>query len=315
MIESPSSSTKPVLDAALIERTADQIKAKHNMPSWHCPDSPAVALPSAADVFRILARLDEVFFPCFRSRPCTTSTDAEGVIQSNLEWLYQTLSEQILRALPFRWLGDYAKVKGVPACDDLQGETDCLVTRFFSAIPGIRDSLMLDVEAAYEGDPAAPSYAEVILSYPGLRAITVHRIAHELYRLDVPLLPRIMSEHVHSSTGIDIHPGARIGNSFFIDHGTGVVIGETTEIGDRVKIFQGVTLGAQHRSVPVKGTKRHPTIGNDVIVYAGATLLGDIRIGARSIVGGNVWLTESVEPDSFVIQEHHQLVKVTARQR
>lgn len=201
---------------------------------------------------------------------------------------------------------------------------------------------MLDVEAAYQGDPAAPSFAEVILSYPGLRAITVHRIAHELYRLGVPLLPRIMSEYIHSRTGIDIHPGARIGTSFFVDHGTGVVIGETTEIGDQVKLFQGVTLGA--RSVPLdesggafKGTRRHPTIGSGVIIYAGATVLGgevfvgdhsvigagatimgpgstgELTIGEHSIIGGNVWLTESVEPHSFVFQEHHQLVRVTTR--
>ncbi|MBI3911568.1 MAG: serine acetyltransferase [Armatimonadetes bacterium] len=166
--------------------------------------------------------------------------------------------------------------------------------------------LKLDVVAAYRGDPAALSYEEVILSYPVIRAITTHRVAHELYRLDVPIIPRQMNEWVHHRTGIDIHPGATIGQSFFIDHGTGVVIGETTEIGDRVKIYQGVTLGARsfpldEHGMPIKGRKRHPTIEDDVVIYPGATILGgDTVIGRASVVGSNTWITRSVPPNTKV---------------
>ena len=174
------------------------------------------------------------------------------------------------------------------------------------SIPELRKILTLDVKAAYEGDPAAKSYNEIIFSYPGLFAITVHRIAHILYEKDIPLIPRIMSEYAHSLTGIDIHPGAKIGKSFFIDHGTGVVIGETCIIGDNVKIYQGVTLGG--KSFPkdqngniIRGQKRHPTIEDNVTIYAGATILGgETVIGKNSIIGGNVWITESIPPNSKV---------------
>jgi serine O-acetyltransferase len=164
-----------------------------------------------------------------------------------------------------------------------------------------------DVQAAYEGDPAAKSPSETIFCYPGIFAITNHRVAHELYRLGVPVIPRIISENAHSVTGIDIHPGARIGRSFFIDHGTGVVIGETAIIGDRVRIYQGVTLGAKsfpldEKGAPIKGIDRHPIIEDDVVIYAGATILGRITVGARSVVGGNVWLTQGLPPDSSISQ-------------
>jgi serine O-acetyltransferase len=178
--------------------------------------------------------------------------------------------------------------------------------RFLESLPRVRSLLAEDVEAAYEGDPAATGYAEILVSYPSLHAVTIHRLAHELHRLGVPLLPRIMSEHAHCCYGIDIHPGARIGRHFFIDHGTGVVIGGTTVIGDRVKLYQSVTLGAL--SFPrdpdgrmIRGRKRHPTIEDDVTIYAGATILGgDTVIGRGSVIGGNVWLTESVPPDTRV---------------
>jgi serine O-acetyltransferase len=172
--------------------------------------------------------------------------------------------------------------------------------RFLSALPGVRAEVAEDVEAAYEGDPAATGYAEILVAYPSLHAVTTYRLAHELHLLEVPLLPRIMTEHAHGLYGIDIHPGAKIGKRFFIDHGTGVVIGGTTEIGDRVKLYQGVTLGAL--SFPrdadgrmIRGRKRHPTIEDDVTIYAGATILGgDTVIGRGSTIGGNVWLHGSV---------------------
>ena len=173
--------------------------------------------------------------------------------------------------------------------------------QFFNELPKIHSMLLLDIEAIYRGDPAAKSTAEVIRTYPGFYAISAHRIAHELLNLGVILIPRIISEHAHRQTGIDIHPGAQIGENFCIDHGTGVVIGETTEIGDNVKIYQGVTLGGLSVNKEDARKKRHPTIGDNVVIYAGATILGgDTKIGDDSIIGGNVWLTKSVPPGSKI---------------
>jgi serine O-acetyltransferase len=173
-------------------------------------------------------------------------------------------------------------------------------------LPAVRALLAEDVEAAFEGDPAAKGFAEIVVSYPSIRAIAIYRIAHELHRLAVPVLPRMMTEHAHDRTGIDIHPGARIGRRFFIDHGTGVVIGETTEIGDNVRLYQGVTLGARspRHGETLRGVKRHPTIEDDVTIYAGATILGgDVVIGRDSVIGGNVFLLESVPEGSRVVGE------------
>jgi serine O-acetyltransferase len=195
-------------------------------------------------------------------------------------------------------------------CED-RGQEEAIC--FMRELPKLRTMLAMDVRAAYEGDPAAGSYDEIIFSYPGLFAVTVYRIAHQLLEQGVPLMPRIMTEYAHSLTGIDINPGAHLGESFFIDHGTGVVIGETTEIGDRVRIYQGVTLGAlslpRHQVDSLRKQKRHPTIKDDVIIYAGATILGgDTVIGARAVIGGNVWLTESVPPDTKVFLKKPELI-------
>ena len=201
----------------------------------------------------------------------------------------------------------YAALRGHGQCsEECQCRADEISLAFLKKLPEIRALLGLDIQAAYNGDPAARGQEEIILSYPGFEAVMVYRLAHELYVLGVPTIPRIMTEYAHTNTGIDIHPGATIGKSFFIDHGTGVVIGETCTIGDRVKMYQGVTLGARSFALdadgnPVKGIKRHPDIGDDVVLYAGATVLGgDTKIGDRSVIGGNVWLTRSVAPDSKV---------------
>lgn len=181
-----------------------------------------------------------------------------------------------------------------------------LTVRLVASLVDLRQMLSLDVEAAYEGDPAAKGYDEIVVAYPTIRALAIHRVAHRLHEYGVPLLPRIMSEYAHDRTGIDIHPGARIGERFFIDHGTGIVIGETAVIGDRVRLYQGVTLGATslRNSSSLRGKKRHPTIEDDVTIYAGSTILGgDTVIGAGSIIGGNVWLTRSVPPGSRVMAE------------
>jgi serine O-acetyltransferase len=183
---------------------------------------------------------------------------------------------------------------------------DAVVLRFFEQLPAVRALVAADVEAAFEGDPAARSFAEIVVAYPSIRAIAIYRIAHELFVQGVPILPRMMTEHAHDRTGIDIHPGARIGRRFFIDHGTGVVIGETCQIGDGVRLYQGVTLGARspRHGESLRGTKRHPTIEDDVTIYAGATILGgETVIGSGSVIGGNVWLMESVPPGSKVIAE------------
>lgn len=197
-----------------------------------------------------------------------------------------------------------------------QQESETLAAQVIGALPEIQALLETDVQAAYEGDPAAQSRDEIILAYPAFEAISVFRIAHLLYQLRVPILPRMMTEYAHCLTGIDIHPGATIGSYFFIDHGTGVVIGETTTIGHHVKLYQGVTLGAKSFGVNqdgtlVKGCKRHPDIGNYVVVYAGATILGGkTNIGDRCVIGGNVWLTHSVEAGKTVLAAHEQTCSI-----
>ena len=206
------------------------------------------------------------------------------------------------------------------SCSGCEAQGHNLALDVMAAIPKIRQTLASDVRAAYEGDPAAKSHDEIIFSYPGLYAISVYRVAHKLFALGVPMLPRIMTEHAHSTTGIDIHPGATIGGRFVIDHGTGVVIGETTEIGENVRIYQGVTLGAlslpKDAGEKLRGKKRHPTIEDDAIIYSGATILGgETIIGARSVVGGNVWLTESIPPDTTVLMEMPKLIIKEARRK
>ena len=197
-------------------------------------------------------------------------------------------------------------VKDSKECDGCKETAKSITSEFMNSLPSISEILYTDIQAAYEGDPAAMSKEEILLSYPAFDAISIFRLAHKLFELKVPLIPRIMTEYAYSRTGIDIHPGATIGDYFFIDHGTGIVIGETCVIGKHVKIYQGVTLGARSFELdengnPVKGIKRHPNIGDNVIIYSGATILGgDTNIGEGSVIGGNVWLMESVEPHSTV---------------
>jgi serine O-acetyltransferase len=197
-----------------------------------------------------------------------------------------------------------------PLHDDAEEEVTHVVESFFNRLPDVYELLLNDAEAFLNSDPSAEGIEEIIMSFPGFYAISVYRIAHELHTLNVPLLPRIISEYIHSKTGIDIHPAARIGKNFFIDHGTGVVIGETTEIGDNVKIYQGVTLGALFVERGLRDQKRHPTIQDNVIIYAGSTILGGKTvIGRGSVIGGNVWLTESVEPLSLVYHQPQIVIR------
>lgn len=230
----------------------------------------------------------------------------------HLSHAWRLLRPQVERAIPYRWIGEAARSKGSPARQDVMEQANGVLEAFFHTLPRIRRRLIEDIRAAYEGDPAALTFSEVQLSYPGLLALASHRLAHELYLQNVPIVPRVMSEWTHSKTGVDIHPGAQVGHGLFLDHATGVVIGETAKIGHRVKIYQSVTLGAKSFSLdenghPIKHVKRHPTIEDEVVIYANSTILGDITIGARSTIGANVFLMENVPPDSLVSSKHPEL--------
>lgn len=264
----------------------------------------AALIPSKDEIIRILGILQDVLFPGFFGRQELTPSTLEYHLGNELVNLYEVLSVQLAKSIRHECRRtDSLCVKCVQ-----KGREEAVL--FMEKMPQLRQVLGLDVKAHYDGDPAAKSLDEIVFSYPGLSAIFVYRVAHELFIRNIPLMPRIMTEHAHSLTGIDINPGAVIGKEFFIDHGTGVVIGETTHIGDRVRIYQGVTLGAlsvprgSEGGNPLRGLKRHPTIEDDVTIYAQATILGgETVIGARSIIGGNVWLTSSVPPDTTVLIE------------
>ena len=269
-------------------------------------------LPSKAIINAILGDLFKIIFPGYYGRRDLDESTVQYYVGDILDSIYTRLVEEVERALCY-WCPATTTPDQCGTCDCLPNAKK-LVQDFIQMIPAIREKIQGDVQAAFDGDPAAKSLEEIIVSYPGLYAIATHRLAHELYVEKIPLIPRIMSEHAHSITGIDIHPGARIGKNFFTDHGTGIVIGETTEIGNNVKIYQGVTLGAlsfpkDERGNIIKGKKRHPTIEDNVTIYAGATILGgETRIGKNAVIGGNVWLTSSVEPDVKVLSTP-QIVK------
>ncbi len=259
-------------------------------------------LPNGKEVRRMVEMLRSVLFPGYYGHRPFSARNTRYTIGATLDAALEILSEQIQRAFCF-----FCRETGPQDCVECHRKTERIVAEFAQVLPGLQRILMTDVMAAYEGDPAATCPAETVLCYPGLHAITNQRLAHELYQRRVPLIPRMITELAHSATGIDIHPGAKIGSRFFIDHGTGVVIGETCTIGHRVRLYQGVTLGAKsfpldQNGNPIKGIKRHPDVEDDVIIYAGATLLGTICIGRGSSIGGNVWLTHSVPPGSKVSQ-------------
>ncbi len=260
-------------------------------------------LPSRECVTSLTHTLEDILYPgLMHCRKLATGFKYQ--IGSELNEAYVTLHNLILDCLMYASTCDHYRSKPVSREVSLESQADDITYHFFKAIPGIRSLLQLDLKAAYQGDPAAKTYAEIILSYPGTRALAVHRMAHVLHNLGVPILPRLMSEFVHNRTGIDIHPAAQIGHSVFIDHGTGVVIGETSVVGNNVKIYQGVTLGALSIPDPDKdaGGKRHPTIEDEVTIYSGASILGgQTVVGARSVIGANVWLTHSVAPDTKVL--------------
>jgi serine O-acetyltransferase len=267
----------------------------------------ATNLPVRDKILEILELLTELLFPGYTGKRKVTKSNVEYVVVDILCHVYTELSEQIERAYRYRCRMEKCET------GDCRRMAEEATEYLLNQLPRLRELLKDDVTAAFDGDPAAKSYEEIVISYPCITAISTHRIAHELYLKEVPLIPRIMGECAHSVTGIDIHPGAAIGKSFFIDHGTGVVIGETTVIGDNVKIYQGTTLGAlsfpkDERGQIIKGGKRHPTIEDNVTIYAEATILGNVVIGANSIIGSNVWIKESVPPNVTVTAESGTLV-------
>ena len=264
-------------------------------------------LPGQGAVVALLENLVAMLFPGCHGHAPVADESAETVLRRLMADTALQLRDQTQRA--FAYQCEFEQCRN---CGDCRTQATEAITALLDQLPAIRAVLQEDITAAYEGDPAARSTMEVVMSYPGIYAITVNRLAHALYEQQVPLIPRVMSEHAHTRTGIDIHPGAQIGPGFFIDHGTGVVIGETCVIGRRVKLYQGVTLGAlsfpkDANGRPVKGIKRHPDVEDEVVIYAGATILGgDTRIGHGSIVGANVWLVHSVPPFSKVYNAEPQ---------
>jgi len=262
-------------------------------------------LPSQEEIIEILLLLKSVIFPkCYGPE----NVDADSLkfhMGSILDRVYHMLKEQLHRGYCFQC--DGTKME----CDKCEMQADEAADSFLERIPEIATILNSDVRATYIGDPAAIAEDEVIFCYPGIAATMYYRIAHELYRINSPIIARMITEYAHNTTGVDIHPGAKIGPGFMIDHGTGVVIGETCVIGSNVRIYQGVTLGAKsfpldENGNPIKGIKRHPELEDEVIVYSGATILGDVVIGKGSVIGGNVWLTESVPPGTKVMQERYR---------
>jgi serine O-acetyltransferase len=270
----------------------------------------AAILPSREAIEAACEDLMSLMFPGFRGEPLVDSGDLPDVTRSRMRQLHNRLKPEICKSF-----GDF------PPSEEAEAKAEELLDFFISELPKLRKMIWTDIDAAYEGDPAAKSYEEIILAYPALEAIGIQRMAHVLYLKNLPLIPRIMTEWAHSRTGIDIHPGAKIGSHFFIDHGTGAVVGETCEIGSRVKLYHAVTLGArsfqkdEHGKIK-KGGKRHPTVEDDVTIYPNSTVLGGSTvIGARSTIGGNVFLVQSVPPDSLVYYEEKQLRIVPKRDR
>ena len=281
----------------LIQQTLDQLTT--DVAQWTdfipSTDKP---IPTPSQTEELIGLLREILFPGFFGAVHERTMTAKCQLGVDLDRLYDLLAAAIHRSICF---------DGFSGSGDMtQHYSAELALQFVAQLPHIKELLATDVKAIFDGDPAAKSYGEVILCYPSVRALLNYRVAHALYKMNVPILPRMITEMAHRETGIDIHPGATIGDYFAIDHGSGVVIGKTTIIGSHVKIYQGVTLGAKSFSVDDEGNladiPRHPIIGDNVVIYSNASVLGRITIGARSVIGGNVWLTHSVPEDSVIVQ-------------
>lgn len=316
-MDSKSTSTsKPSIVNQVAASIVESLKFRSNSEN-------ATPIPDYGSLVDLMARLKSIIYPVFHSNESSQEA-VNARLKGELEEIRVLMTQQIRRATARHAEAcEDMQIEGCDREEDIQrsksllSELDSNSTRladeFLARLPGIRKTLLTDVQAAYKGDPACQNFDEVILCYPGLQAVTVYRLAHELYQLKIPFLPRMMTEWAHGDTGVDIHPGATIGDHFFIDHGTGVVIGETCEIGNHVKIYQGVTLGAlsfpqDERGELVRNTKRHPTLEDYVVIYANATVLGgNTIVGHDSVIGSSVWLTESVAPFTTVTMKKPQL--------
>lgn len=287
----------------ILHKVVEELSSRESYESVMHRSNRDMPMPSVGELGEIVDILRSVIFPGYFGPSELKTETLKYYVGSALDQVFRKLTEQVMRGLCFECYP--LKYK---SCRECQHVSEEIAAKFIAKLPEIRYKLSTDVEAAYVGDPAAKSYGETIFCYPSIYALTNHRIAHELYKLEAPLIPRIISEMAHSKTGIDIHPGASIGEYFFMDHGTGIVIGETSIIGKNVRIYQGVTLGAKsfpldEHGNPIKGIPRHPIVEDDVIIYSGATILGRVTIGKGTVIGGNVWLTRSVPPGSRVIQQ------------
>ncbi len=291
-----SKKTGPDIDK-IVDALFDTNGGKRNIPPHTTP------MPSLTALEEMMRLLRATLYPGFFS-PCgRDESSRRHQLAAHLDEIFRILAEQISLGICFICTDAHED------CAYCDGAAFDMAADFMRRLPAIRNLLDSDVLAAFEGDPAAKSKAETIFCYPSIHTMTNHRIAHELYKLEVPVIPRIIGEMAHSRTGIDIHPGAQIDEEFFIDHGTGVVIGETCVIGKHCRLYQGVTLGAlsfpkDANGNPMKGLPRHPILEDNVTVYSGATILGRVTIGAGSLIGGNVWLTHEVPPGSKIIQQH-----------
>ena len=289
----------------ILKDTIKELSKKESYSSVCHKTSAHYPMPSIQNLEKIVDLLRDIIFPGYFGNSLIRKESISYYIGVNVEKLYELLAKEIFAGLCFECTEEEIEEEG--RGDLLRHKADDLSADFIHQLPDIRNILVTDVEAAYLGDPAAQNRGEVIFCYPAIRAISSYRIAHALYKMKVPLIPRIITEMAHSETGIDIHPRATIGEYFTIDHGTGVVIGATTIIGDHVQLYQGVTLGAKSFPLdkdgnPIKGIDRHPIIEDNVIIYAQATILGRVTVGANSIIGGNVWITSDVAPNSKIVQ-------------
>ncbi len=282
-----------------VEKLSDYSSAEKRGFVYEYTDSDSI--PSGKVLEEVVELCRSIFFPGFYGRSCINSDTLKYNIGVTVERLYILLKQQIAAGMSLNRNGEnYSRA-------DIKKRAETVALKTIAILPDIKDTLITDVVAAYKGDPAATNYSEVISCYPVIKALTNYRLAHVLHKLGVPLVPRMLTEIAHSETGIDIHPGAEIGNHFTIDHGTGVVIGATCIIGNNVKLYQGVTLGAKSfpvdpNGMPIKGVPRHPIIEDDVVVYSNATILGRITIGRGAVIGGNIWVTEDVKPGAHLTQ-------------
>lgn len=282
-----------------VEKLSDYSSAEKRGFVYEYTDSDSI--PSGKVLEEVVELCRSIFFPGFYGRSCINSDTLKYNIGVTVERLYILLKQQIAAGMSLNRNGEnYSRA-------DIKKRAESVALKTIAMLPDIKDTLITDVVAAYKGDPAATNYSEVISCYPVIKALTNYRLAHVLHKLGVPLVPRMLTEIAHSETGIDIHPGAEIGNHFTIDHGTGVVIGATCIIGNNVKLYQGVTLGAKSfpvdpNGMPIKGVPRHPIIEDDVVVYSNATILGRITIGRGAVIGGNIWVTEDVKPGAHLTQ-------------